>query len=61
MDTDESEIKVVSDYTPRVASGYKAPETMLDPVSGKQVPIGEMDEHMRIQFLDPRWREEQKR
>jgi hypothetical protein len=61
MDTDETEIKVVSDYTPTLGGGYKAPDTMFDPVSGMQVPITQLDEHMRIQLLDPRWREEQKR
>jgi hypothetical protein len=34
---------------------------MIDPVSGKAVPVDEVGEHMRIQFLDPRWREEQRR
>ena len=62
MDTDETEIKVVSDYTPRVAAGGSgAPQMMLDPVTGQQVPVSEVGEHMRIQFLDPRWREEQRR
>lgn len=63
MDLDEGEIKVVSSYVPRVAAGggVVAPQMMLDPVTGREVPIADVGEHMRIQFLDPRWREEQKR
>ncbi|EKU22568.1 splicing factor 3A subunit 1 [Nannochloropsis gaditana CCMP526] len=63
MDLDEGEIKVVSSYKPRVAAGGGAarPEVMLDPVTGKEVPIADVGEHMRIQFLDPRWRDEQRR
>eukprot|EP00607_Mallomonas_marina_P004114 CAMPEP_0182424134 /NCGR_PEP_ID=MMETSP1167-20130531/10289_1 /TAXON_ID=2988 /ORGANISM="Mallomonas Sp, Strain CCMP3275" /LENGTH=340 /DNA_ID=CAMNT_0024603697 /DNA_START=362 /DNA_END=1381 /DNA_ORIENTATION=- len=59
MDTD---IKVVHDYRPRVQlGGRSAPMTMIDPLSGKAIPASEMSEHMRIQLMDPRWREEQKR
>src|SRR3546814_16675037 len=40
---EEEEIKVVSDYQPRVAApGAKRPATMIDPVSGKAVPVEQM-------------------
>jgi hypothetical protein len=61
MEDDETEIHVVSNYTPVLGTGPQMPTTMFDPVSGKEVNISEMDEHMRIQFLDPRWREEMRR
>jgi len=58
---DDMDIKVVSDYRPRTQTTSKTPLTMIDPISGKVVPVSDMAEHMRIQLLDPRWREEQRR
>lgn len=60
MDYDP-EIKVVTNYIPRMASGSAAAMTMVDPITGKIMPVDEMGEHMRIQLLDPRWRIEQQR
>jgi splicing factor 3A subunit 1 len=57
----DPEIKVVSNYVPRMAAGSAAPLTMVDPITGKVMPVDEMSEHMRIQLLDPRWRIEQQR
>ena len=34
---------------------------MVDPITGKSVPVSEMSEHMRIQLLDPKWREQNAR
>lgn len=40
---EEEEIKVVSDYQPMVAApGGKKSATMIDPVSGKAVPVDQM-------------------
>lgn len=63
MDTEaEMDLNVVTDYAPRVAgSGPSGPLTMVDPISGKIIPVDEMGEHMRVQLMDPRWRIEQKR
>jgi splicing factor 3A subunit 1 len=59
----ELDIKVIADYTPRIAKS--APSlgtmTMIDPISGKSLPVSEMGEHMRVQLLDPKWRIEQQR
>jgi splicing factor 3A subunit 1 len=57
----EVNINVVTDYTPRMAGTTAGPMTMVDPVSGKVIPVDEMSEHMRIQLMDPRYRIEQKR
>lgn len=59
----DDDIRIVSDYAPRVASAAQrqGPRTMVDPLTGNVVPIDRMSEHMRIQLLDPKWREEQKR
>jgi len=61
MDEEEEAIQIVTDYTPRVAQRRQAPQTMIDPLTGNEVPIDRMTEHMRIQLLDPKWRGEQKR
>ena len=59
----DGDIKVVTDYTPRVAGGGgpSGPMTMIDPLSGRVIPVEEMSEHMRVQLMDPRWRIEQRR
>ena len=59
----DDDIKIVSDYAPRVASAAdrSGPTTMVDPLTGNVVPIDRMSEHMRIQLLDPKWRDDQRR
>lgn len=59
MDMDD--IKVVSDYIPRTAGNKSKAMTMIDPISGKAVPVSEVGEHMRVQLIDPKWRIEQQR
>lgn len=56
-------IEVVADYRPRIASrgGASKESTMIDPISGKAIPVSEMGEHMRLQLMDPKWRIEQQR
>lgn len=60
-DMDMDDIKVVSDYVPRIAGQKNKVATMIDPISGKAVPVAEMSEHMRVQLMDPKWREQQQR
>jgi splicing factor 3A subunit 1 len=66
-DEEEGEtIRVVPSYTPKVVSTQTiAKETsrthMIDPITGKSVPVADMPEHMRIQLLDPKWAEEKKK
>jgi splicing factor 3A subunit 1 len=57
----DADINVVSDYQPRLAPGGKKVATMIDPISGKAVPVADLSEHMRIQLMDPKWRIEQQR
>eukprot|EP00613_Pedinella_sp_CCMP2098_P075338 CAMPEP_0171913066 /NCGR_PEP_ID=MMETSP0993-20121228/11512_1 /TAXON_ID=483369 /ORGANISM="non described non described, Strain CCMP2098" /LENGTH=552 /DNA_ID=CAMNT_0012547005 /DNA_START=3 /DNA_END=1657 /DNA_ORIENTATION=+ len=58
-------ITVVRDYRPDVSSAAEMQDgagmVMVDPITKRQVPANEMEEHMRIQLLDPKWREEQQR
>jgi len=60
---EEGDIKVVKDYKARVATtgDDKGDGTMVDPITGERVRISEMSEHMRIQLMDPKWREQNKR
>jgi splicing factor 3A subunit 1 len=66
-DEEEGEtIRVVPSYKPKVVSQRAiATETsrthMIDPITGKSVPVADMPEHMRIQLLDPKWAEEKKK
>ena len=70
MDDDEDEdgekLKVVTNYQPKVVStkeitGDASRTHIIDPITGKQIAIADMPEHMRIQLLDPKWAEERRR
>ena len=62
---DEEKIVVRTDYAPGAAAGAAprkaAPQFFIDPRTGRQIPIEESEEHMRIELLDPKWKEQQKR
>eukprot|EP00985_Skeletonema_marinoi_P032482 scaffold39150_cov173-Skeletonema_marinoi.AAC.4 len=60
------QLKVVANYQPKVVStkeitGDSSRTHIVDPLSGKQIAIADMPEHMRIQLLDPKWAEERRR
>jgi len=60
------QLKVVANYQPKVVStkditGDSSRTHIVDPISGKQIAIADMSEHMRIQLLDPKWAEERRR
>jgi len=63
---EEEKIQVVSDYQPKVVSSQaklasEARTHVIDPITGKSIPIADMSEHMRIQLLDPKWAAEKER
>ena len=58
---EEEEIKVISNEEHVANKSKRKVLIMIDPISGKAVPVEEMSEHLRVQLLDPRWREQQKR
>ncbi len=65
-DDDDEKIKVVTNYKPRLAGSAQHGSSSngmmtIDPVTGKPVPLDQLEEHMRIQLLDPKWKEDQKR
>lgn len=72
---DLSDLKVVTDYQHHSSSSAGSSRAgssaagagaggglmMVDPISGKAIPVDQLTEHMRVQLLDPRWREQQQR
>lgn len=54
---------MVTDYKPGVATGSATalPTMVIDPITGATVAASELSDHMRIQLMDPKWREEQAR
>lgn len=53
-------IKVIEDYTPErpAAAQGPAPQLVVDPITGMRVPLDQVSEHMRIQLIDPKWKEQ---
>lgn len=61
-DEDGEQIRVVPSYQPKVVSQEtNSLKEVIDPITGKSVPVEDMPEHMRIQLLDPKWAEERKK
>lgn len=64
-DDDDDAVVVDESYTPNVVSAgatlnERARTMVVDPISGKSVPIDQLEEHMRIQLLDPKWAEQRR-
>lgn len=54
-------IKIRTDYKPKLygtTAGKTAVATELCPRCGEAIPVAEMAEHMRIELLDPKWKEQ---
>ena len=50
------------DYVPQI--GVKPAGSVgyaIDPITRQQVRLDEMEEHMRISLLDPKWKEQKQR
>jgi len=54
-------MKIKEDYVPKAFKGRTGAAlqeaTQTCPRCGEQIPMSEMDEHVRIELLDPRWKE----
>jgi splicing factor 3A subunit 1 len=68
MDTEEggasgAKLNIRYDFVPAagVPTGVAAPTHFMDPRTGQLLPIGNATEHMRIDLLDPRWKEDKER
>ncbi|KAL3956982.1 hypothetical protein ACCO45_009828 [Purpureocillium lilacinum] len=57
-------MKIRENYVPRAAqraANRQGTQTALCPNCKQQIPINELDEHMRIELLDPHWKEQKAR
>ena len=52
-------MRIKSDYIPRAQQRTVRTATALCPNCGQQIPVAELDAHLRIELLDPRWKEQQ--
>ncbi|KAF8321656.1 hypothetical protein DL93DRAFT_2093642 [Clavulina sp. PMI_390] len=51
------QVKIRKDYVPKgLASRQTKVETTTCSICGQQIPVNELEEHMRIELLDPRWK-----
>ena len=51
-------MNIRTDYTPRAMRKVQAGPTTLCPRCNQQIPVAQFDEHIRIEMLDPRWKEQ---
>ncbi|KAL2020494.1 hypothetical protein VTK56DRAFT_8379 [Thermocarpiscus australiensis] len=54
-------MKIKENYVPRAAqraASKFSTQTTMCPNCKQQIPVNEMDEHLRIELLDPRWKEQ---
>ncbi|EPS36799.1 hypothetical protein H072_9665 [Dactylellina haptotyla CBS 200.50] len=54
-------MKIRSDYVSRAAARRTAVSTTLCPNCKQPIPLDELEEHMKIELLDPRWKEQKAR
>jgi len=52
-------MRIKADYVPRAQARTSRATTALCPNCGQQIPVAELDAHLRIELLDPRWKEQQ--
>ena len=58
-DAEDAPRRVVRDYRREIeGQGKDATQYVVSPLTGELVPIRDMEEHMRISLIDPRWREQ---
>lgn len=60
-DEEEAPIRVVKDYqrpSHRATPSYDPTKYVVSPITGELVLITEMEEHMRISLLDPKWKQQ---
>ncbi|KAJ5472538.1 hypothetical protein N7530_006539 [Penicillium desertorum] len=51
-------MRIRSDYVPRAQARRQQPQMAICPYCNQKVPSNELDEHIRIELLDPRWKEQ---
>ncbi|TFK26425.1 hypothetical protein FA15DRAFT_667517 [Coprinopsis marcescibilis] len=51
-------MKIRTDYVPKLGAKNAKSATTTCSICGQQIPVDELQEHMRIELLDPRWKEQ---
>jgi splicing factor 3A subunit 1 len=51
-------MRIRSDYVPRAQARRQQAQMAICPYCNQKVPSAELDEHIRIELLDPRWKEQ---
>ena len=51
-------MKIKENYIPRAQQRQRAANTAICPNCGQSILLAELDQHMRIELLDPRWKEQ---
>ncbi|KIK59653.1 hypothetical protein GYMLUDRAFT_201006 [Collybiopsis luxurians FD-317 M1] len=51
-------MKIRTDYVPKLGSKNAKTAMTTCSICGQQIPVDELQEHMRIELLDPRWKEQ---
>ncbi|KAJ5463501.1 hypothetical protein N7475_008445 [Penicillium sp. IBT 31633x] len=51
-------MRIRSDYVPRAQARRQQVQMAICPYCNQKVPSAELDEHIRIELLDPRWKEQ---
>ena len=52
-------MRIRNDYVPRAQAKRQTAAMAVCPNCKEQIPYDELDQHMRIELLDPRWKEQQ--
>ncbi|KAF2653568.1 hypothetical protein K491DRAFT_661764 [Lophiostoma macrostomum CBS 122681] len=56
--TGPNQMRIRTDYVPRAAAKKGNVPMVICPNCSQQIPANEIDEHIRIELLDPRWKED---
>ncbi|PFH52369.1 hypothetical protein AMATHDRAFT_46246 [Amanita thiersii Skay4041] len=51
-------MKIRTDYVPKLGTKNSKATTTTCTICGQQIPVDELQEHMRIELLDPKWKEQ---
>ncbi|TFK42905.1 Pre-mRNA splicing factor PRP21 like protein-domain-containing protein [Crucibulum laeve] len=51
-------MKIRTDYVPKLGANKSKPTMTTCSICGQQIAVDELQEHMRIELLDPKWKEQ---
>ncbi|MCJ1370265.1 SF3a splicing factor complex subunit [Loxospora ochrophaea] len=59
--TSAQPMRIRNDYVPRAQAKRQNAATAICPNCKQQIPMDELDHHMRVELLDPRWKEQRQK